>query len=110
MLINGPDSSKLKLTQVDATHVAISAAIDDRRNGNQAVASAVYSVDHAYWQPGYVPKPMQPKDGSADSPLEVFRGKINTAPLSQGKHTIFVRGTDANGNAGPVSAIFLNKP
>ena len=110
MLINGPDAAKLKLTQVDATHVAISAVIDDRRNGNQHVASAVYSVDHAYWQAGYVPRPMAPKDGSADAPLEVFRGMINTAPLSPGKHTIFVRGTDASGNAGPVSAIFLNKP
>ncbi len=109
-LANGPDAKNVTLTPGDATHMAVRAVIDDRRNGNQVVASASYSIDKAYWQPGYVARPMQPKDGAADSPAEVFRGVINLAGLTPGRHTVYVRGTDASGNAGPVSAIFLNKP
>ena len=56
------------------------------------------------------PRPLQPADGNADTPTEAFRGLINLAPLSPGQHTVYVRGTDAAGNAGPVSAIFINKP
>jgi hypothetical protein len=53
---------------------------------------------------------MQPADGNADTPTEAFRGLINLGPLSPGRHTVYVRGTDAAGNAGPVSAIFIDKP
>ena len=70
----------------------------------------MYSIDTAYWQPGYTPRPLQPADGNANTPTEAFRGVINLAPLSPGRHTVYVRGTDASGNAGPVSASFINKP
>ena len=106
----GPDSRNIVATPVDANRMSLRAVIDDRRNGNNVVASAVYSVDRAYWQSGYTPRPMQPADGNANSPNEVFRGVINLQPLTPGRHTIYVRGTDANGNAGPVSAIFITKP
>jgi hypothetical protein len=109
-LVNGPDARNLATTPGGSNRLQLRAVIDDRRNGNQNVASAVYSIDTAYWQPGYTPRPLQPADGNANTPTEAFRGVINLAPLSPGRHTVFVRGTDASGNAGPVSAIFINKP
>lgn len=110
MLAFGPDSRNLVAAPLDANRMQLRAVIDDRKNGGDVVASAVYSVDKAYWQSGYTPRPMQPADGNANSPVESFRGVINLQPLSSGRHTIFVRGTDAAGNAGPVSAIFITKP
>jgi carboxypeptidase T len=109
-LANGPDARNLATTPGGSNRLQLRAVIDDRRNGNQNVASAVYSIDTAYWQPGYTPRPLQPADGNANTPTEAFRGVINLAPLSPGRHTVYVRGTDASGNAGPVSAIFINKP
>jgi hypothetical protein len=110
VLVNGPDARNLALTPLGANRMQLRAVIDDRRNGNAPIASAVYSIDQAYWQPGYTPHALQPVDGSANTPLEAFRGVINLAPLSPGRHTVYVRGVDAAGNAGPVSAIFLVKP
>jgi hypothetical protein len=109
-LANGPDARNLAAIPAGSNRLQLRAVIDDRRNGNQNVASAVYSIDAAYWQPGYTPRQLQPADGNANTPTEAFRGVINLAPLSSGRHTVFVRGTDAAGNAGPVSAIFVNKP
>jgi hypothetical protein len=109
-LISGPDARNLVLTPGGAHSMVLNAVVDDRRNGNEVAASAAYSVDRPYWVAGYNPKPMQPKDGSANSPLETFRAVINLDRLAPGRHTVYVRGTDASGNAGPVGAIFLNKP
>jgi carboxypeptidase T len=38
---------------------------------------------------------------------EAVRATINTASLSIGKHTVFVRSRDTSGNWGPISATFL---
>lgn len=106
----GPDARNLIVRPIDANRVLLRAIIDDRRNGNANVASAVWSVNRAYWQPGYNPRPMQPVDGSADSPVEAFRAVINIGPLPSGRHIVYVRGTDASGNEGPVGAVFIDKP
>ena len=68
MLIDGPDARNLALTPVGANRLQLRAVIDDRRNGNANIASAVYSIDRAYWEPGYTPRPMQPVDGSPNTP------------------------------------------
>ena len=110
MLIEGPDSRNLTLVPQSGDRMLVRAVVDDRRNGNANIASATFSVDKAYWEAGYTPRPMQPADGSPNSPLEAFRGVINLAPLAPGRHIVYVRGTDAGGKAGPVSAIFLDQP
>jgi carboxypeptidase T len=109
-LVDGPDARNLALIPIGNGRLLLRAVIDDRRNGNAVAAHALYSVDEAYWQNGYAPRPLQPSDGAADSPVESYRGLIDTRSLGSGRHTVYVRGIDAAGNAGPVSAIFLNVP
>jgi carboxypeptidase T len=109
-LIAGPDARNLALTPLGGSRVLLRAVVDDRRNGNANVMRALYSVDSAYWQSGYAPRSLQPSDGAADSPVEGFRGLIDAGSLTPGRHTVYVRGIDAAGNAGPVSAIFLDVP
>jgi hypothetical protein len=51
---------------------------------------------------------MAAADGSFNSSVEAVTAAVDTAGLSPGRHTIFVRGKDAANNWGPFSAVFLD--
>ena len=51
---------------------------------------------------------MAAADGSFDSTSEVVQAQIDTSVLGTGRHTIFLKGQDGDGNWGPVAAIFLD--
>lgn len=59
------------------------------------------------WMSGASALPMAATDGSFNSTTENVTATINTTGLSQGRHILFLRGKDQNGNWGAVSAIFL---
>lgn len=93
---------------------ALTATIDDTRfrqtNGVepvQAIAAAEVYIDTPPWAAGAVSQAMAPADGSLDSPTEVVVASIDTAGLAPGRHILFVRGQDASGAWGAVSAVFL---
>jgi carboxypeptidase T len=121
----GPDVvdiavSPLRLTPGDV--VSLTATIDDTRyhtashapDGEepaQNIAAAEYFIDTPPWaSPSPIAYPMLPADGTFDQPAEAVAAMIPTGHLTIGRHTLFVRGQDANGNHGPVSAVFLDVP
>jgi carboxypeptidase T len=115
----GPDSISVAVSAdgvVPGTLVQVTATIDDTRynpmNGAEpvqnVVAAEVY-VDVPPWDTasGPIAHPMAPVDGAFDSPVEEVTGAVDTAGLDTGRHILFVRGQDGDGNWGAFSAAFL---
>ena len=114
----GPEVTAITLAanNVNAgTPVGLSASITDTRfnqsNGVEpvlAVASAEAYIDVPPWLAGAVPVPLVASDGAFDTPTEAAAATLSTAGLADGRHIVYVRGTAASGQAGPVSAVFLD--
>lgn len=114
----GPDVTSLALgaNGVPAgTPVALTAAITDTRfstvNGTepvQNIASAEAYIDIPPWANGAQPVSMTASDGAFNAPTENAQATLSTAGLADGRHIVFVRGIDTSGQAGPVSAVFLD--
>ena len=114
----GPDAYNLALSDdpVPAgTPVTLSGAINDTRYNNshgaeptQDIAAAEYYVDTPPWVATSTAIALSASDGSFDSKTENVEATIDTTGLSEGKHIVFVRGQDMDGNWGAFSAIFLS--
>ncbi len=114
----GPDAvsvSSSAATVAAGSSLVISADINDARfnqsNGaeaTQVISSAKVYIDKLPWASGAIGTPMTATDGSFNSNREAVRASISTTGLSAGKHTAFVQGTDASGNAGTPNAVFFN--
>ncbi|HUG22356.1 M14 family metallopeptidase [Piscinibacter sp.] len=116
----GPDVTALALSG-DAsgagvpagTVVTLSAAITDTRFNNngieptQNIVSAEAHVDVPPWANGATPITLNASDGAFNSKTENVGGTLDTTGLGVGKHIVYVRGSDASGEFGPVSAVFL---
>jgi len=94
--------------------VTVLATADDARFNNsngseptQIVAAAELTVDAPPWQAGATPTAMTATDGSFDSSAESIERVVDTTGWATGRHTVFVHAEDANGNLGPVSAVFV---
>lgn len=97
--------------------VTLTAQIDDGRTANdpfgggepvQAIAGATYTVNAPGWC-GVAGRTLPLKAADAfDSPVENATAVIDTAGWAAGRHTIFVQATDAAGNQGPATAVFLD--
>jgi hypothetical protein len=94
--------------------VDLVATLDDTRFNNESgfeptqdIAAVEYYVDVPPWSPGATPVGMLPVDGSFDESVEPVSAVVSTAGLEHGRHTLFVRGQDAAGNWGAVSAAFI---
>ncbi len=115
----GPDVATLTLSQmvVEAgIPVDLTAQVDDSRFNHsegeeptQLVAAAEYYVDVPFWDAANAPLgvPMDALDGAFDAKVETAVATIDTSEWPVGKHTIFVRGQDSDGNWGVVTAVFL---
>ena len=95
--------------------VPVAAALDDTRYNNmngtepsQAVAAAEAFLDVPPWAAGAVALAMTASDGAFDEMIEDAEVTLDTTGLAPGRHIVFVRGTDAAGNVGAVSAAFLD--
>src|SRR5262249_17898775 len=93
------------------------ARIDDTRFNNsqgaepvQNITAAEAYVDRPPWvtNPPPVALPMAASDGSFNGTAENVQLSVSTTGLSDGRHMLFVRGRDASGSGGPVSAVFLD--
>ncbi len=95
------------------TSVTLTATFDDTRyvagsgEPTQNVAAGEYYVDTPPWATGASATSMTAQDNAWDEKSEAATATINTTGLASGRHTVFVRGQDAAGNWGPVSAAFL---
>ncbi len=116
----GPDALDLVVApeaSVPSDTVRLTATINDTRYSNengtestQNVVAAEYYIDAPPWVTTTTPisHPMMAADGAFDEKIEEVLGHIDTAGLDIGRHIIFVRGQDANGNWGAFSAAFLH--
>lgn len=117
---SGPDARDVALNLDEAipgSQVTLTATIDDTRykrvSGNeeeepsQIISAAEYYIDIPPWNGGTAIL-LQPVDGAFDDTVEFVSGIIDTINIKQGKHLVFVRGQDAQGNWGAFTAVFLN--
>ncbi|HEY9283684.1 MAG TPA: M14 family zinc carboxypeptidase, partial [Pyrinomonadaceae bacterium] len=102
-LVQGPTVESVTLTpNANGTSFELRAQIDDVRNGNLRVAAAEYYIDTPPWRGG-TPVAMSAADGRFSTAVETVKA---TVAARAGRHTIYVRGRDANNNWGPVRAVF----
>jgi carboxypeptidase T len=120
-LPSGPDVATLALggdasgAGVTAgTPVSLSASVTDTRFNNsngtepvQAIVAAEAYVDVPPWSAGAAAIPLAAADGAFNSTTEGVAGTLATTGLPAGQHLVYVRGRDASGAWGPVSAVFL---
>lgn len=115
----GPDALSVMVdngTVTAGTAVTLTATINDSRYNNQNgtepvqnVAAAEYYIDVPPWVTTTVPisLPMTAVDGNFNNPVEGAEAVVDTTGMALGRHIIFVRGQDVNGNWGAFSAVFL---
>ncbi|RDH43810.1 M14 family zinc carboxypeptidase [Zooshikella ganghwensis] len=121
MIPSGPDVTSIKINNDFSAQrssqgipVTLSASVTDtrfsRRNGTeptQAISAAEYYINVPPWKKGATAVPLQAVDGRFDEKTETVSGIVDTSELPVGKHMLYVRSQDADGNWGAVSAIFL---
>ena len=113
----GPDVLELGLSpdlvapnEPATLHVTVDDTRFSNTNGTQpveAITGAELYLDLAPWQAGAVALPLSPDDGLWNSTVEAAHAEIDTTALAPGRHIVYVRGQDAGGDWGPVSALFL---
>jgi subtilisin family serine protease len=117
MTPSGPEALSVTVTPAGAPvgPVAhLSAIIDDTHYNNsrgdeptQSIAAAEYYISVPPWDEQAQAYPLAAADGSFDAPIEVVTATLNLSGLTVGRHTVYVRGQDADGNWGVVSAAFI---
>ena len=92
---------------------ALTVEADDSRyngvNGAEATQNLIggeYYIDVPPWDGG-VALAMSPADGAFDSSYEVMSASLATEALSLGRHIVFVRARDADGNWGAMGSVFV---
>jgi len=117
----GPDAINLALSfgstepgVPSGTPITLSAMINDTRYNNsngteptQNIAAAEYYVDIPPWDISSSAISMTASDGAFNSSVEAAHATIDTTGWNEGKHIVFIRGQDADGYWGAVSAIFV---
>jgi len=109
-IAEGPDAITLSIT-----NKVLKATIDDTRYGQtvetQNIAGAEYYISTPPWISGATPIAMTATDGAFDEKSEEVTATLSPEYLNdKAQVTIYVRGKDASGNWGAVSAIFYNQP
>ncbi|MEM6793911.1 MAG: M14 family zinc carboxypeptidase [Acidobacteriota bacterium] len=114
---SGPEALDVTVTPstVEAgALVQLTATVDDSRfstaegvEPSQTIALAEAFVGAPPGAAGAAPQAMAATDGTYDETLEAVALTLETAGLAPGRHLVFVRGSDAGGREGVVSAAFL---
>jgi hypothetical protein len=105
LTVRGPDTHDIQtIASADGKSVTVTAVVDDGANGNQSIAGAEWSVDTPFWVPGTPTTGTAAGDGTFDETIEVVTAVIDTTGLASGRHMLFIRGRDAEGNWGAPSA------
>jgi hypothetical protein len=113
----GPSANDVRLNCPiinNSTPATLTATIDDtslgangvNRPAPQAISAAEVYVDAPPWAGG-TPLAMNAIDGAFDSAKEQAQVTLSAGGLSAGRHMLFVRGQNAGGFWGPISAQWL---
>ncbi len=88
--------------------VTVQAALNDADSvsAGQTIAAAEAYLGAPPWDGG-IPIPLLAVDGTFDETAEAVQGQLATAGLTRGRRLVYVRGQDANGFWGPISAAFV---
>lgn len=118
LLPSGPDALTVVAAPTSVTpgqNVTITATLNDTRYSNsngteptQNVAAGQVYVDTPPWGASPTAVAMTPSDGSFNTKTEGASATLSTTGWPTGRHIVFVRGQDASGNWGPVSAVFVD--
>jgi hypothetical protein len=107
-------NSKPAVVEAVARMVTLTAVADDTRYQNsngeepsQAIAAAEYYVDVPPWNGG-IAAGMEVSDNGSDPAVRNVEATIDTTGWKNGKHIVFVRAQDQDGNWGAVSAVFMH--
>lgn len=112
----GPDAVSVVLTPdtvAPGDLVEVTATLDDTRFASgsgqpiRTIWGGEVTVAEPPWADGVVPHPMSADDGVFDENVESVSATIDTTGLGHGRHLVYVRGEDADGNQGPPTAAFL---
>jgi murein tripeptide amidase MpaA len=116
----GPEVLSLALTQTTVQHgtpVTLTGSATDSRTASganscgteavQSIASAAYTVDVAPWD-AVATEALAAADGTFSASTEALTGTIDTSLLAAGRHLVYVFATDAAGNRGVPTAVFLD--
>jgi uncharacterized membrane protein len=96
--------------------VSLTAVLNDTRYNNengteptQDIDAAEYYIDVPPWitTTTSISYPMTAADGAFDQTSEAVEANVDTSSLPPGRHIVFVRGQDADGNWGVFSSAFL---
>ena len=114
---SGPDVTKVTLSAADVpagTPVTLTAALSSKRfsaaNGKEKALKIVAAdafIGTPPWLSGATPIALAAADGAFGGKTESVTGVLNTTGLAAGKYLIYVQGKAAGGQAGPVTASFL---
>jgi len=115
----GPSTVSVTLSSgavVQGQPVTLTAAVNDDAYGDhpqsvgrpsaQTITAAEAYLGAPAWAGG-TPIALAAQDGAFDSPTELATGMLDTTNLSIGRHLVFVRGRNAAGAWGPVTAQWL---
>jgi carboxypeptidase T len=105
-LVRGPSPESVSAANTFPDTVNLQAQFNEQFNGGQIIAAAEYYLDTPPWRGG-TGIPMSPSDGSFNTTIETATATVG--PLS-GRHLVYVRARDANGNWGPVRGVFASGP
>jgi hypothetical protein len=117
----GPEGYGLSLSAngpvAPGDDISLVVTYDDTRynhnNGvepSQDISMVEYYVGVAPWLPGAEGSAftMNATDGSFNSGIEEASAIIDTSELADGRHTVYTRAQDSDGNWGVVSAVFID--
>jgi len=101
----GPDALEVTMRIITTTVGSTSVTAQATLSGGQIISAAEAYVDIPPWAGG-APHILTATDGAFDANVEPVSGTFPAAGLAPGRHILFVRGQDAAGSWGPVSAAF----
>lgn len=113
---SGPEALNVTVTPTGTLYgpAQVSAVIDDTRYSSgigveptQPIAAVEYYIDTPPWDATAIAHPMTATDGNFDTSVETVTAVFTVTGLGAGQHTLYVRGQDAAGNWGVVSAVFV---
>jgi carboxypeptidase T len=107
--VYGPDALDIETEIGPTAMMTVTAVINDSDNGNNPIATAAAYVATPYWMTGTVTHTLSLVNQGSPGPVEAVAGTIDVSQfqLRAGQNILFVRGQDAAGNWGAVSAAFF---
>jgi hypothetical protein len=106
MTARGPEVQSVS-ANASAGVLAVSATVSDAGNGGDPIAAAEFYIDTPPWRSGAAAHALSPADGAFDTATESASGQLGISGLS-GRHTLYARARDAQGNWGSISATFFS--